>query len=151
MLKDNGFVVDAFNNPILTLSSFEQGLYALALIDFRMPHMNGDPVLDGGSTVSTAITFQVTATPGTTSIAGFECSLDGYAFSRCASGNPTTINFDNLEAGKKHTFEVRAVDTHGNKDPNPARFTWTVLTPSVPSGWEFKDPVVQLELVWDLV
>jgi two-component system, OmpR family, response regulator ChvI len=41
VLEDNGFVVDAFNNPILALSSFEQGLYALALIDFRMPNMNG--------------------------------------------------------------------------------------------------------------
>jgi CheY-like chemotaxis protein len=41
VLEDNGYVVDAFNNPILALSSFEQGLYTLALIDFRMPNMNG--------------------------------------------------------------------------------------------------------------
>jgi CheY-like chemotaxis protein len=41
VLEDNGYVVDAFNSPILALSSFEQGLYALALIDFRMPNMNG--------------------------------------------------------------------------------------------------------------
>jgi hypothetical protein len=34
-----------------------------------------------------------------------------------------------LEAGQKHTFEVRAVDTQGNKDPTPDTFTWTVLTP----------------------
>jgi DNA-binding NtrC family response regulator len=40
-LEDNGYIVDAFNSPILALSSFEQGLYALALIDFRMPNMNG--------------------------------------------------------------------------------------------------------------
>jgi DNA-binding response OmpR family regulator len=41
VLEDNGFVVDTFNNPISALSSFKQGLYALALIDFRMPDMNG--------------------------------------------------------------------------------------------------------------
>ena len=41
VLEDNGYIVDAFNSPILALSSFEQGLYALALIDFRMPNMNG--------------------------------------------------------------------------------------------------------------
>jgi DNA-binding response OmpR family regulator len=40
-LKDNGFVVDAFNDPLLALSSFKQGLYALALIDIKMPKMNG--------------------------------------------------------------------------------------------------------------
>ena len=29
------------------------------------------------------------------------------------------IRFDNLSAGKQHEFQVRAVDTLGNKDPNP--------------------------------
>ncbi len=41
VLEDNGFEVDAFNNPVLALSSFKQGLYALTLIDFAMPKMNG--------------------------------------------------------------------------------------------------------------
>jgi two-component system, OmpR family, response regulator ChvI len=40
-LKDNGFVVDAFNDPLLALSSFKQGLHALALIDMKMPKING--------------------------------------------------------------------------------------------------------------
>ena len=34
-----------------------------------------------------------------------------------------------MVAGRQHTFAVRAVDTAGNKDPNPATFSWTVLTP----------------------
>ena len=54
-------------------------------------------------------------------IAGFECSLDEEPFSTCANTNPATINLDNLAAGK-HTFSVRAVDTQGNKDPNPDTF-----------------------------
>src|SRR5918911_4248332 len=41
VLKNNGFAMDAFNNPLLTLSSFKQGLYALTLIDFGLPKMNG--------------------------------------------------------------------------------------------------------------
>jgi PleD family two-component response regulator len=41
VLEDNGFVVNAFNDPLLALSSFKQGLYALALIDIKMPKMNG--------------------------------------------------------------------------------------------------------------
>lgn len=90
---------------------------------------NGNPVEDGGSTVSTAITFQVTATPGANPIAGFECSLDGQPFSTCANTNPATINLNDLAAGQRHTFSVRAVDTQGNKDPNPDTFRWTVLTP----------------------
>ena len=43
--------------------------------------------------------------------------------------NPTTISYNNLAAGQQHTFEVRAVDTLGNKDPTPATFTWTIITP----------------------
>ena len=40
-LEDNGFVVDAFNDPLLALSSLKQGLYVLALLDIKMPKMNG--------------------------------------------------------------------------------------------------------------
>jgi two-component system, OmpR family, response regulator ChvI len=40
-LEDSGFVVDAFNDPLRAVSSLKQGLYALALIDIRMPKMNG--------------------------------------------------------------------------------------------------------------
>ena len=41
VLEDNGFVVNAFNDSPLALSSFKQGLYALALIDIKMPKING--------------------------------------------------------------------------------------------------------------
>ena len=41
VLEDNGFIVNAFNDPLLARSSFKQGLYALALIDIKMPKMNG--------------------------------------------------------------------------------------------------------------
>jgi two-component system catabolic regulation response regulator CreB/two-component system response regulator ChvI len=40
-LEDNGFKVDVFNDPIQALSGFKSGLYDLALIDYRMPNMNG--------------------------------------------------------------------------------------------------------------
>ena len=35
-LQDNGFKVDAFNDPLQALSPTE-----LALLDYRMPNMNG--------------------------------------------------------------------------------------------------------------
>jgi DNA-binding response OmpR family regulator len=41
VLKNNGFVVDSYNEPILALSNFELGLYDLLLLDIRMPLMNG--------------------------------------------------------------------------------------------------------------
>ncbi len=41
VLEDSGFVVDSFNDPLLALSSFRKGLYNLALIDIKMPKMNG--------------------------------------------------------------------------------------------------------------
>jgi DNA-binding response OmpR family regulator len=49
-LEDSGFVVDAFNDPLLALESFKQkakkdndkkSSYALALLDIKMPKMNG--------------------------------------------------------------------------------------------------------------
>ena len=40
-LEDNGFRVDAFNDPTQALSSFKSGLYDLAILDYKMPNMNG--------------------------------------------------------------------------------------------------------------
>jgi DNA-binding response OmpR family regulator len=45
-LEDNGFVVDTFNDPLLALQAFKEKekkneLYSLALIDIKMPKMNG--------------------------------------------------------------------------------------------------------------
>src|SRR5215472_12034396 len=71
---------------------------------------NGNPVQSGGSTVSTSVTFQVTATAGTNSLAGFQRSVDNSAFSSCATMNPAMISYNNLATGQ-HTFAVRAVDT----------------------------------------
>jgi DNA-binding response OmpR family regulator len=40
-LEDNGYVVDAFNDPELALSNFKAGSYDLLLLDIRMPKMDG--------------------------------------------------------------------------------------------------------------
>ena len=40
-LENNGFTVDAFNDPEEALSNFKAGLYDLLLIDIKMPKMNG--------------------------------------------------------------------------------------------------------------
>ena len=41
ILQMNGFEVNSYNDPLLALSSFKPDLYGLALIDIRMPKMNG--------------------------------------------------------------------------------------------------------------
>jgi DNA-binding response OmpR family regulator len=41
VLKDFGFKVDSFNDPLQALSSFKVGLYDMAILDIRMPKMNG--------------------------------------------------------------------------------------------------------------
>jgi DNA-binding response OmpR family regulator len=41
ILEDNGFAVDSYNDPIHALSSFKNGIYAIAILDIRMPGMNG--------------------------------------------------------------------------------------------------------------
>jgi parallel beta-helix repeat protein len=51
----------------------------------------------------------------------FECSLDGAAFGACAS--PRQYTGVSIQ---RHTFAVRAVDPHGNRDATPATRTWRV-------------------------
>jgi hypothetical protein len=80
---------------------------------------NGNPVQDGGTTDTSKITFRFSGTDDNDNIVGFECSLDGGAFQSCTS--PTTYK---KVAFGEHTFEVRAIDDTGNKDPEPASFSW---------------------------
>lgn len=40
-LKLNGFYVASFNDPLLALSKFEEGLFDLAMLDVRMPKLGG--------------------------------------------------------------------------------------------------------------
>ena len=40
-LEANGFIVDAFSDPVLALSNFKSGVYDLLLLDVRMPQING--------------------------------------------------------------------------------------------------------------
>ena len=40
-LEDEGFKVDAFNDPVLALSNFKPNFYALSILDINMPKMNG--------------------------------------------------------------------------------------------------------------
>lgn len=41
VLEENGFVVDSFDDPVLALNSFKPDLYDLALLDIKMPAMDG--------------------------------------------------------------------------------------------------------------
>ncbi|MGB7664275.1 MAG: response regulator [Nitrososphaeraceae archaeon] len=40
-LEYNGFEVDAYNDPLLALSSFKADFYGLLLLDIKMPGMTG--------------------------------------------------------------------------------------------------------------
>ncbi len=70
------------------------------------------------NTIASTFSFEGSDTNG---VAGFECSLDGAAFSPCTS----PANLPGLSDGP-HTFEVRAIDTVGNVDSSPASYTWTI-------------------------
>src|ERR671938_580489 len=41
ILQMNGFKVDTYNDPVLAISNFKSDSYGLALLDIRMPKMNG--------------------------------------------------------------------------------------------------------------
>ena len=40
-LEDEGFKVDAFNDPLVALSNFKPNFYSLSILDINMPSMNG--------------------------------------------------------------------------------------------------------------
>lgn len=70
--------------------------------------------------MTTSATFEFTSpVPG----AVYECSLDLGIYAACTS--PAT--FTDLGIGS-HTFTVRAKDAAGTVDPNPPRYTWTVMS-----------------------
>jgi hypothetical protein len=80
---------------------------------------NGAMIQNGSTTTSSSIKIVFSATAGTNPVGSFECRLDNSVFSSCSS--PATLT--NLAAGK-HNFQVRAIDTSGNRDPTPASFSW---------------------------
>jgi len=41
ILRESGFIVDVFNDPLLALSSFREDLYDMAILDIRMPKISG--------------------------------------------------------------------------------------------------------------
>ena len=40
-LEDAGFIVHAYNDPLIALSEFKPGYYDLAILDIKMQEMNG--------------------------------------------------------------------------------------------------------------
>jgi len=83
--------------------------------------ITGSPATDS---VSADATFEFEATePGSI----LEVSIDGGAYSAAVSPHSLT----GLSNGA-HSFSVRAIDSAGNVDPNPAVYNWTVtLAPTI--------------------
>jgi len=44
-LEDYGFEVESYNNPLVALSNFKPNYYNLAILDIKMPEMNGFELL----------------------------------------------------------------------------------------------------------
>jgi subtilisin-like proprotein convertase family protein len=81
---------------------------------------------DGSTVASANASFTYSATPAGVAT-GFECSLDGAAFTSCPGGR----SFTGLSNGQ-HTFQVAALAQ--DRDPTAATRTWTVNVPAGPGG-----------------
>ncbi len=68
-----------------------------------------------------AVTIPYSGTPASV-VTAYECSLDGAAFSPCASGSTTLSDL----ASGGHTFAVRSRDAAGAVDSSPATFSIAV-------------------------
>jgi glycosidase len=73
------------------------------------------------ATNQTTASFTFSGSDTGTGITTFQCSLDGAPFAACTS----PWNLTGLAEGP-HTFQVRAQDNAGTKDPTPESFTWYV-------------------------
>jgi hypothetical protein len=93
--------------------------------DSAAPETQIDEPKPANPSPSGEATLKFSGSDGGSGISGFRCSLDGAAFSSCAS--PKT--YASLANGP-HGFEVRAVDAAGNVDPTPASYSWTVKIPA---------------------
>jgi hypothetical protein len=81
---------------------------------------------EGSATTSGTASFWFVGTDRV-GVTGYECSLDGAAFSSC----PSPQVYSGLSVGA-HTFSVRSVDADGATDSTPASRSWTV-SPSGPT------------------
>ncbi len=41
VLRQNGFVVDSYDDPLVALEKFNADLYDLVILDIKMPNLNG--------------------------------------------------------------------------------------------------------------
>ncbi len=41
LLEENGFEVDAYNNPSLAIANYRPGIYHVLLLDIKMPQIDG--------------------------------------------------------------------------------------------------------------
>jgi CheY-like chemotaxis protein len=41
VLEDNGYIVNAFGNPLIALKEYKKNTYDLIILDIKMPHMSG--------------------------------------------------------------------------------------------------------------
>jgi hypothetical protein len=91
---------------------------------------DGKNIANGGTTTSRVVTvdFQSTATD-TGKGSRVDLTIDNDDLEAVAS--PKTIR--ELSVGK-HTIELRGVDKYGNKDPTPAKWTFTVVKGN-PAGY----------------
>jgi subtilisin-like proprotein convertase family protein len=80
---------------------------------------------DGSTVASADANFTYSGSPAGVAT-GFECSLDGAAFTSCPGGR----SFTGLSNGQ-HTFQVAAVAD--DSDPSPATRTWTVNVQPAPA------------------
>lgn len=54
----------------------------------------------------------------------YQCKLNSAPWKSCVSPKV----YENLRY-RKHTFQVRAIDTQGTKDPTPAKWVWRIVRP----------------------
>lgn len=93
-----------------------------------------DPITFGSATPSDDINFEFTGTD-LVGVGHYECKIDGGSW----QSGKTVIDFTNdrinictytdIREQGTHNFQVRAVDTSGNKDPNPPSFMWEIESP----------------------
>ncbi len=100
------------------------------IVDVTPPDtLISDKPSDPSNSPTPTFNFEITDGEGS-GLAGFECQLDGGAWSNC--NVPFTTG--NLNDGP-HTLKARAIDNVGLFDATPADYTWTIDTtpPASPS------------------
>ncbi|MFD2227619.1 Ig-like domain-containing protein, partial [Microvirga arabica] len=126
LVADGDKVVDA---SVTTADAAGNSTTATATKSYSVDTTPPDTIFDSTNVTGSSASFNVGTSSPETGVK-YEYQLDGGSWTL---DDDDAFSFNNLAVGT-HTVSVRAIDTAGNIDATPAKYSWTVSGSTVETG-----------------